>query len=80
LLKKDSFLWTPEHTKAFETLKTKMCTTPVLALPDFSLPFTLLTDASGSGVGAVLMQRGRPITFYSQALGQKVAAQSTYHK
>jgi hypothetical protein len=80
LLKKESFTWRSQHTMIFNTLKQKMCTTHVLALTDFSLPFTLEIDASRIGIGAILMQKGRPLAFYSQALGSKVAAQSTYHK
>jgi hypothetical protein len=79
LPKKDSFKWTPQHTIAFNTLKEKMSPTLVLALPNFSLPFSLEIDASQSGIGAVLMQ-SRPIAYFSQALGPKVYAQSTYHK
>jgi hypothetical protein len=80
LLKKDEFLWTPAHTIAFENLKTKMSAAPVLSLLDFTLPLILEIDASGAGIGAVLMQQGRPIAFYSEALGPKASAQSTYHK
>jgi hypothetical protein len=57
-----------------------MCSAPVLALPNFKLPFILETNALASGIGAVVMQEGRPIAFYSQALGPKAAAQSTYYK
>jgi hypothetical protein len=47
------FVWTDEATMAFNKLKTAMISTPVLALPNFNLPFT---DACVNGVGAVLMQ------------------------
>jgi hypothetical protein len=57
-----------------------MTTPPVLILPNFQLPFTLETDASGSGLGAVLMQNKQPIAFFSKVLGPKAQAQSIYEK
>jgi hypothetical protein len=57
-----------------------MTTAPVLAMPDFSIPFVLEADASGYGIGAVLMQRGQPIAFLSKAIGPKAAGWSTYDK
>jgi hypothetical protein len=79
-LKKDSFSWTPLQDKAFTQLKSTMMTSPVLAMPDFTLPFTLEADASGHGLGAVLMQKGKPISFMSKSIGPKAAALSTYDK
>lgn len=62
LLKKDQlFMWTPTHSQAFQLLKNALCYAPVLALPDFSKPFHIDTDASGTGVGAVLHQEGHPL-------------------
>lgn len=57
-----------------------MSSPPVLSLPDFSKPFILEVDASGNGIGAMLMQNGRPISFISKTLGPKVATLSTYEK
>jgi hypothetical protein len=58
LLKKNSFTWTPVIAQAFKTLNMAMCTTPVLALPDFTKTFVLECDALGKGIGDVLMQEG----------------------
>jgi hypothetical protein len=57
-----------------------MSTPPVLILPNFTLPFQLETDASGTGLGAVLMQKGQPIAFFSKAIGVKASALSIYEK
>ncbi|KAL4018114.1 hypothetical protein IC575_021704 [Cucumis melo] len=80
LLQKNAFKWNEDAETAFVRLKVAMTTIPVLALPDWSLPFTIETDASGSGLGAVLSQRGHPIAFYSQKLSQRAQAKSIYER
>lgn len=56
LLRKDNFQWSQAADLAFQTLKNLMTQAPVLSTPDFSIPFTLETDASASAIGAVLLQ------------------------
>lgn len=51
-----------------------------MALPDFSKAFHIETDASGSGIGAVLIQEGHPIAYISKSLGPKNRGLSTYEK
>jgi hypothetical protein len=80
LLTKKGFEWTTEATTAFLKLKTAMLSTPVLALPNFDLPFTVETDACDTGVGAVLMQQGHPIAYMSKALGVMNQKLSIYEK
>ena len=73
LLHKDSlFVWTAEQDQAFEKLRKAFCQAPVLAFPDFSLPFILDTDACASGLGAVLSQVSaegleRPVAYISRS-------------
>uniref|UniRef100_A0A3B3S2Q0 Gypsy retrotransposon integrase-like protein 1 n=1 Tax=Paramormyrops kingsleyae TaxID=1676925 RepID=A0A3B3S2Q0_9TELE len=50
------FCWTNDCEEAFQVLKERLTTAPVLGYPDYSLPFVLQTDASGVGLGAVLAQ------------------------
>ncbi|GKA97422.1 putative nucleotidyltransferase, ribonuclease H, partial [Tanacetum coccineum] len=57
-----------EQENAFQTLKGKLCDAPVLALPDGSEDFLVYCDASGLGLGCVLMQRGKVITYSSRQL------------
>ena len=71
ILKRNSFLWDDEARKCFETLKQIMSSTPVLATPDFSKPFVIECDASGFGIGAVLMQEGHLIAFETRKLNKR---------
>lgn len=78
LLRKDRFHWNPEAQIAFEYLKLAMTHAPVLSLPDFKLPFLLKTDASGTGMEAILMQNHHPIAFFSKQFCPKLLCASTY--
>jgi hypothetical protein len=80
LLKKNSFTWTPATAQAFQTLKMAMCTTLVLALHDFTNTFVLECDASGKGIGVVLMQEGRPLAFTSKQLFERNLGKPIYEK
>ena len=66
------FVWSRECQVAFDKLREHFMSSPVLAYPDFSLPFTLTTDGSLIGLGAVLSQRQagveRVVAFASRGL------------
>jgi hypothetical protein len=69
LLKKGvKFAWDQKCDDAFHILRDHLTTTPVLAQPDVSKPFDIYCDASGTGLGCVLMQDNRVIAYASRAL------------
>ncbi|GJT96586.1 ty3-gypsy retrotransposon protein [Tanacetum coccineum] len=78
LLKSSSFQWNPEATHAFNRLKEAMVSLLVLALPDFTKPFDVETDASGFAIGVVLSQRSHPIAYFSKKLNPILQSSSTY--
>jgi hypothetical protein len=80
LTKKDAFSWTPKETKAFEQLKEVMCIDPVLTTPNFTKTFIVECDASGNGIGVVLMQEGRPLAFESRPLKGRDLHKPIYEK
>ena len=65
LMKKGAFKWINEVQLTFEKMKKVMSTFPILSLPNFSQPFILECDASGEGIGAVLMQNRHPVAYES---------------
>jgi hypothetical protein len=69
LLEKEAKLkWSPQCEEAFLILKKLLTTAPVLAQPDIEKPFDVYCDASGTGIGGVLMQDGRAIAYASRQL------------
>jgi hypothetical protein len=69
LLKKEvKFRWDDKCDEAFHTLRKLLTTAPVLAQPDNTQPFDVYCDASGTGLGCVLMQNNRVIAYASRAL------------
>ncbi|GJS62516.1 putative reverse transcriptase domain-containing protein [Tanacetum coccineum] len=63
-----TFDWGEEQELAFQTLKDKLCNAPILALLDGPEDFVVYCDASGIGLGCVLMQRGKVIAYASRQL------------
>jgi len=63
---------------AFDQLKHALSLAPILALPNFIVPFTVEMDALGMGIGVVLSQQGHTIAFFSKPFSQKLFRASTY--
>ncbi|GJU86405.1 putative reverse transcriptase domain-containing protein [Tanacetum coccineum] len=66
--KKVKFEWGDKQEAAFQLLKQKLCSAPILALPEGSEDFITYCDASKKGLGAVLMQREKVISYASRQL------------
>ena len=69
LMRKDcKFVWTEKCEAAFQTLKEKLTTAPILILPDGSGSYDVYSDASKNGLECVLMQNGKVIAYASRQL------------
>jgi hypothetical protein len=79
LLEKDKqFEWMPACETSFQELKKRLMTTPVLVMPDMEKPFSIYYDASGQGLGYVLMQDGRVVAYASRQLRKHEVNYSTH--
>ncbi|WVZ60327.1 hypothetical protein U9M48_010370 [Paspalum notatum var. saurae] len=65
---KVSFEWNDKREKSFQCPKDKLTTTPVLTLPDLQKNFVVYCDASRQGLGCVLMQDNRVVSYASRQL------------
>ena len=74
------FDWGKAQENSFNMLKDKLTHAPLLQLPDFNKTFELECDASGIGLGGVLLQEGKPIAYFSEKLSGPVLNYSTYDK
>ncbi|XP_049346719.1 uncharacterized protein LOC125811260 [Solanum verrucosum] len=78
--KEKPFIWGIKQEEAFKILKEKLSSTPLLQLPNFEKMFEIECDASGVGIGVVLMQEGKPIAYFSEKLRGAPLQYSTYDK
>ena len=74
------FIWGTNQQQAFDTLKSKLTQAPLLQLPDFNKMFELECDASGLGIGGVLLQGGMPVAFFIEKLSGPSLNYSTHDK
>ncbi len=80
------FVWSKDAQDAFDTLKYKFTTAPILIPPNYDLPYIVETDSSNFAIGAILSQRLQsdnsvhPIAFYSRSLTSTERNYSIYDK
>ena len=74
------FVWGEEQQCAFDTLKYILTHASVLTLPDFEHTFEIECDASGVGIGSVLMQCNRPIAYFSERFNRAQMNYPIYDK
>jgi hypothetical protein len=74
------FSWGTRQGNAFDILKDKLTHAPLLQLLDFNKTFELECDASGIGLGGVLLQERKPLAYFSEKLSGPILNYSTYDK
>jgi hypothetical protein len=79
LLEKDKkFEWMPGCEASFQELKKRLMTAPLLVMPDMEKPFSIYCDASGQGLGCVLIQDGHVVAYASRQLRKHEAHYPTH--
>ena len=75
-----AFNWREPQEITFQELKKRLTKAPLHVLPHFTKTFEVECDASGIGIGGVLMQNGKPIAYFSEKLGGAQLNYSVYDK
>ena len=65
---KGKFIWKPIHQKSFDEMKAIIVADATNAFSDYSIPFHVYTDASDLQLGAAIIQRDKPIAYYSKKI------------
>jgi hypothetical protein len=74
------FYWGAAQEHSFNTLIDKLTHAPLLQIPNFGKTFELECDASGIGIGGMMLQEGKPIAYFSEKLSGPSLNYSTYDK
>ena len=80
VFRQTQFDWNPAAERAFQQLKIVLTTAPVLRLPDINKLFDVATDASGTGIGAVLLQDTHLVSYFSEKLNDAKGRYSNYDR
>jgi len=79
-LKQGEFGWTKAAAKTFQEIKERMTEASFMKLSDFTKAFEITCDASGIGIGGVLIQEKHPVAYFSEKLNDTRQRYSTYDK
>jgi hypothetical protein len=74
---KEKIVWGLSQQKAFDNLKQRLCSTPILSLPGLQQPFEIDTDALDYVLGVVITQHSHPVAYHSEMLSDVVHKYST---
>ena len=74
------FKWIGSQQQAFEKLKQRLCSAPILSLPNLQQSFEVQIDASEYALGAVFIQHGHPIAYHSETFFDIVHGYPTCNK
>ena len=77
---KAKFIWTPEAQKSFAQMKAIIAKDVLIRYPDHNEEFHVVTDASDYQLGAVILQKGAPVAFYSRKLNPAQRNYTTMEK
>jgi hypothetical protein len=77
---KAKFAWGRSQKHAFDNLKQRLCSTPIISLPDLQHPFEIETNAQDYAVGTILTQHGHLVAYHSETLSDVVRKYPTYDK
>jgi hypothetical protein len=77
---KEKFVWGRSQKQAFDYLKQRLCSSPILSLLGLQQSFEIKTDAFDYVVGIVLTHHGHPVAYHSETLSDVVCKYPTYDK
>jgi hypothetical protein len=73
-------MWGLSKQQASDDLKQRLCSAPMLSLPNLQQPFEIETDASDYVVGAIITQHEHPMAYHSETLSDVIRKYPTYDK
>jgi hypothetical protein len=76
----EKFAWGRSQQQVFDDLKQRLCSSPIISLPNLQYPFEIKRDATNYVVGSVLTQHSHPVAYHSETVSDAICKYPTYNK